>query len=549
MPVARRLGLYYVAAFFCLLLLILVSDLWRGLDHLVYKTFYLDESDQAHLHDDIVVIDIPRGRIDTDQGLKAFRERLANLLDVIAAGARPRAVILDIWFDRNDDGIGVLTKAINAVRTMEAEGHEKEVDVFRVLNLKELAFNPTRQQVMEGHSSALYEEPHLYAHTIFDEGLGVLKYDTQIPLRVEGAIEHVPAMPIRVAQALGEGVDTERSAYVLPIGPHEQVRERTVSFIHRHGATSDGYFAMPRDPKNPDGTPEQRPAPKLGEKIVLIGSLLEDMPECTTCTQSGPELLAWSLSDQLAEGSAARRPLDHVGLIFAQIVALALFTVLVYALLFHYMRRLQTKPVVLALLSIALGTAALVGLSGVALVLDIVIPVSMTLVAIVLAGALCASFAYRFLVTGVARGSGKYDVFISYSRQHADWVVKNVYEPLQTLTKPDGSRLSIFFDRDSIGLGDHFTAKYMWSIVDSKVFLAVFSEGYYEKNHCRNEMDVAYKRSVEKLLTILPLVHGAQLPAIYSHMNYVEVDNAPDFMRAVERALVSNESGQSRAAG
>ena len=79
---------------------------------------------------------------------------------------------------------------------------------------------------------------------------------------------------------------------------------------------------------------------------------------------------------------------------------------------------------------------------------------------------------------------------------------ENVYEPLAALRKPNGDKLNIFFDVKSIGIGEAFTAKYMWAIVDAKCFIPVISEDYYKKNHCKNELDCAIKRWVEKLISI-----------------------------------------------
>jgi hypothetical protein len=79
--------------------------------------------------------------------------------------------------------------------------------------------------------------------------------------------------------------------------------------------------------------------------------------------------------------------------------------------------------------------------------MNYVTPVGLTLFAIMLAGILTWQFTLKFLASGVADGSGKYDAFISYSRQQSDWVVKNVYEPLKAMRKADGTPLSVFFDR------------------------------------------------------------------------------------------------------
>jgi len=183
-----------------------------------------------------------------------------------------------------------------------------------------------------------------------------------------------------------------------------------------------------------------------------------------------------------------------------------------------------------------------------ALALKYVVPVGLTLFTIGLTGILAWHFALMFLVTGVAEGSGKYDAFISYSREHGDWVVKHVYEPLKAMRKADGSELAIFFDRAAIGPGEAFTSKYMWAIVDSRFFIPVFSDDYYGKNHTRNEMDLAYKRSVDKKIVILPIARtSSPVPEIYSHLNYLDASANPGFMEEIGRAILATPDSRDRA--
>ena len=193
-----------------------------------------------------------------------------------------------------------------------------------------------------------------------------------------------------------------------------------------------------------------------------------------------------------------------------------------------------------AWLSVGTSAVALAVVAAAALTLTYVLPVGLTLFAILLTGILAWHFALTFLVTGVTEGSGKYDAFISYSRQHGEWVVKNVYEPLKAMRKADGSELTLFFDRTEIGLGEAFTARYMWAIVDSRCFIPIFSDDYYARNHTRNEMDVAYKRSVEKKIVILPIVHTSRpVPEIYSHLNYVDAQANPRFIEEIRKVLLA----------
>jgi hypothetical protein len=78
----------------------------------------------------------------------------------------------------------------------------------------------------------------------------------------------------------------------------------------------------------------------------------------------------------------------------------------------------------------------------------------------------------------------------------------------------------------------------MWGIVDSKVFIPIMSEEYYNKNHCKNEMDLAYKRSVEKLIDIMPVVFTFKcVPPIYTHIKFFDINEEPDYMAKIKEEL------------
>ena len=98
--------------------------------------------------------------------------------------------------------------------------------------------------------------------------------------------------------------------------------------------------------------------------------------------------------------------------------------------------------------------------------------------------------------------------------------------------------MKIFFDEKSICIGEQFTAKYMWSIVDSKVFIPIISEEYYGKNHCKNEMDLAVKRSVEKLIRLMPIVFSYDcVPEAFQHINFMDVSINKDFIESIKAEL------------
>jgi hypothetical protein len=528
---ARRLSAYLLV-FVILLAGFGATDLWRYLDYLVYRTLYLDAARHVQLADNILLIDLPYRSHDSDNDPTEYRLRLADLLHLIAASGheRPQAVVLDVWISNDARGLPELTDAIRRLR----ERREGPVDVYA-------SFNPDAdgkqhaEQLWREHAQDLYRSVLTgYGHTSLNVFMGVLSYrpELQIP-SAGGTTELVWALPTRVARDMGRLDEPPGSeAVVLPVGSQEAIGHQTVAFVHSGHNTSDGTFFASRAATDPI-------VPDLDRKIVLVGSVLED--RYRDAPQAGPNLVAWALNDQLKRDSHARQPLNHPALVLGQTLFFAAFTALVFALLFKYVRRLQTMPALMACLSVCVSLAglAMAGLAAVAL--GHVTPVGLTLFAIVLAGILTWRFALTALVTGVAEGSAKYDAFISYSRQHSDWVVKNVYEPLKAMRKADGSELAVFFDRTEIGLGEAFTARYMWAIVDSRFFIPIFSDDYYARNHTRNEMDMAYKRSVEKKIVILPVARTVQpVPEIYSHLNFVDAQANPQFIEEIRKALLGD---------
>ena len=52
-------------------------------------------------------------------------------------------------------------------------------------------------------------------------------------------------------------------------------------------------------------------------------------------------------------------------------------------------------------------------------------------------------------------------------------------------------------------------------------------------------MDLAYKRYVEKLLDLVPIVFSYEaLPEIYQHINFLDKSINPEFMQNVQEAII-----------
>jgi hypothetical protein len=520
----------YLVVFVILLGGFAFTGLPHILDYFVYRTLSLDAARHIDLADNILLVDLPYRADASDNDPTDYRLRLANLLREIGGrpSDRPQAIAIDTWISNDARGLPELTDAIKGLR---ARG-PGAIEVYAVFN-PDAEGKRNAEQLWREHAQSVYRSALTgYGHTSMNLFMGVLSYQPELEIPgAAGTTELISALPTRIAIDMGRLDELSSGDFlVLPVGTEDRMRAHTVAFVHGGNSTTDGAFFTSR-------AATERVDPNLDKKIIVVGSLLEDRYK--EAPRAGPQLVAWAINDQLKRDRYARQPVTQPGLVLGQALFLAGSTVLVFALLFKYVRRLQTMPLLLACLSVGAGLAALAIVGKAALTLNYVMPVGLALFAILLADLLAWRFALTFLVTGLAEGCGKYDAFISYSHQHGEWVVKNVYEPLKAMRKADGSELAVFFDRREIRLGDPFTAKYMWAIVDSRVFIPIFSDDYYAKVHTRNEMDMAYKRSVEMKIRILPVARCTQpIPEIYSHLNFVDAQANPRFIDEIRSALL-----------
>ena len=381
----------YLLVFAILLIGFVATGLSHSLDYFVYRTFYLDGAGHIELADNILLIDLPYRANDSDNDPTEYRLRLTDLLRQIAAreSDRPQAVVLDVWISNDARGLPELTGAITGLRGRR----QGAVDVYA-------SFNPhaegkrDAQQLWREHAQDVYRSALTgYGHTSLNQFMGVLSYQPELQIPgAAGTTELMWALPTRVAIDLGR-VDEQSSgdAVVLPVGNEGKMRDHTVAFMHAGTSTTNGTFFTSR-------SASARTEVKLDKKIVVVGSLVEDRYK--DAPQAGPQLIAWAINDQLKHDRQAKQPLNKPGLVLGQTLFFAAFTVLVFALLFKYVKRLQTKPMLMACLSVGIALAALAMVGAAALTLNYVTPVGLTLFAIVLAGILAWRFALTFLVTG-----------------------------------------------------------------------------------------------------------------------------------------------------
>ena len=525
----RRL-LAPLAMFVTVMAMLALAGVHRIIDYTAFRALTHERDGALALSDEIRLVDLPypeslRARGDPT----LFRARLAELLDRLAADPAqlPRIVVLDIWFSKDDRGLAELSSAIARLEQARVRVHA--------------AFNPDAdgktdfEALMQQHARLLYEERlGGYGHTRMELRRGILSYPRELSFPSAAGTRVLPALPSVVARDLQWPDAFAGDSLVVPVGDERTVDERTSRFLHDGEQARGGRFVT-----TSGGAPA---SPDLRGAVVVVGSLAEDVR--AGAPQAGPKLLAWALDDARKGHRNARVPLDRPAMLVGLILALAVLTAMAIALLFRSVPTLQTRPAWLAAAGSAVGLAALLALSAAALALGHVVPAGLPLIAVVLTGILGWRYARKFLASGAAEGAGRWDVFISYSRAHGDWVASRLHAPLAAARTPDGRPLRIFFDRQAIGIGEAFTSKYMWAIVDSRVFVPVFSADYYGKNHCRNEMDLAYKRHVDRRLRIAPLaLEPGAVPEIYSVLNFIDVTARPDFIDELLRLVFAETEG------
>ena len=526
MVTLKRLAIYVLTFLILLITLIALTNFWKSWDYSVYKAVYADESGaSAKLSEKIAVIDIEKPQLDSNSAsLEEFRKRIINFLNTIGdrennSNEDPEAVLLDISFSSDSTKLTELRSALEKLKA-------RNIRVYAVYSMKNYFDGiPIFEMNDEMQAKVLYDSVLTGGrlHSGFELVDGLITYPSDIYLQTAFQ-DTVKVESIVKRIALDEGQSNfpqEFEQLVSPLGPIESIQKQTHQFIHNYESEGFGNF---------------EPELNIDEKFVLVGDLKHDYESDMATPRT--YFLAWALNEKIVADKIVKQPITKLGVIIGQTLFFGLFTVLVFALLFKYLKKFQTKPKILAALAFMVSLVFLFLYGLVIYSNDKVIPVGLTLISMGISAVLCWRFAHKFLVTGVAEGAQKYDVFISYSHGNSDWVKENIFEPLNDFRKPNGDKLNIFFDVKSIGIGEPFTAKYMWGIVDSKVFIPIMSEEYYGKNHCKNEMDLAYKRFVEKLIHIMPVVFSYDcVPEIYTHINFLDINVIPDYIQKIKDEL------------
>lgn len=544
----KRLAIYLITFLITLILALNLGN-WKKVDNYLVGYSNRSSEKEAIVNKDIVFVHLdqnPPGQ----SACESFFQKRRNTIDLLNAVTEqailnngPKGVVLDIWFGNDNTELDNLLAALQnlqnlgipvyAAYNINASGESVAIDHVNIDKLEEAhlvdVYNILSSGSDEKHSGSGRYHTNLYYERDMASYENDFKFHSKFFKPDSTLIE---SLFYKVVHDLGDSntmlSEEKRRGSIVPYASEKEMAMR--SYFFQPDSTLSIHSFVPYE-----GMPESQQIIDMDKKIMIVGDPKNDVVDLGNTTIPGPYVVTWAISDLLDENIRLKLPLENTSVIIGQMLFFAFFVALVFALLFKYVTWLQTKPLIIAMLSFVIVLLLLFIYYKIILTFKAVIPVGQTIVAMLVAAGLCWRFAYKFLVTGIAEGSQKYDVFISYSHgPQAEWVEKNVYEPLAAHRKPSGDKLSIFFDKKSIGIGEAFTSKYMWAIVDTKYFVPVVTDEYYKKNHCKNELDLAVNRFVEKRIKINMLAFNYEaVPEPYRTFNYIEVGKNPNFIETI----------------
>lgn len=497
-----RLGIYLIAWLLLIFITALTSqEIFIKIDRFVYSTYYSGETN-AQFQDKIILIDLPRG----DLNLEEYRIETSKLLSTINSMVtsqfksssnnnilRKPNVILDLSYGSSNDGIETLRKSVEQLKS-------NGINVYGAYTLPEDDEKIFFDTYDIDKNKTLYDSVFVGGrlHTNYNRNGCIISYNSykDIPRDTLGNMIRIESLIVRVAKdnsGIAETNFDELKNKAVPIDSIVEIfTPRTYQFTNSLNA-NNGIFKKFDETINFNGT------------FVIIGRFAVDIKDICDKSIPGPFLLASGLLNELqpvGDKKVTNEAYSDVPIQLGMAFLFGLLASVFFALIYKYLEYLQTKPLLIAFISFSIGVLLLIGLGFAFLRIGFVIRPTLPAVSMFWASFLAWRFAKKFLVTGLIKGSGKYDIFISYSFSNSDWVKKHLYYPLCELKKSDGSKLEIFFAEKNIRIGELFVSKYMKAIVNSKLFIPVMTEEYYKKNHCKNEMDLALNRKIGEFMKI-----------------------------------------------
>lgn len=293
----------------------------------------------------------------------------------------------------------------------------------------------------------------------------------------------------------------------------------------------------------------------LAGQIVLVGD--ERIDYAAGDPRSKFEMLAWAMSQSIAglHGRPYPRVLISENVMLALAIGGAMLAFAAFAFVFSLRRGKALRVASATVFGLVVPAGAIVAVvnflgSQNELYSQVGLPALAVLITVgVSLWAGIASIRGDLFVTSLQDHTTavpeRYDVFISYARtpENAAWVEEHVLGPLSRAKMPDGKALRIFFDRQSIKVGFSWYKTIVESIYGSRFFLPVYSEGYFDRPFCREEMDIAMLRQVEMGTFVLPVARVVTgIPERYVRTQFVDVSREPAFIDELIRIITGTQT-------
>ena len=484
------------------------------------------------------------------------RRRVAAFLDgLVASGKRPSAVLIDIEFDPcQSKPCGAPMESARSVLLASIRAATAKFPVY-ALEQPSVDRNDDAVAPLDPRDARIYAELSGAAHTRFtlipkSDGLWYRLCYADVPFADEaGKVQGVQSVWSMVARALmtprvfasSPACDTSH----VPLRMGAKLAAGAPAFSHFSDVRTYSGYSQFDD-----------------RSYVIVGTTRYDHPPFTD--RSGPELLAWALSNALDRGSLAGRGSYYDSqpqnvMLLLVVPAFSGLTVVAFMAIFYQLKRGRLRSLRRLLPWLCAGLAALFGLAVlVAFELWLLAShhiqpqVSLISLGIVVAAGLCGLRGFQIVldetnaIDPVAGESHDYDVFISYAHEEGAWVYEHVYLPFRDATLPDGKKLSIFFDTSSIRAGTGWQTKLSLAIDGSRFIVPVYSNTYFTKPYCRFEILRAHRKWIgagDQSRCVLPIMRGH--PTIYPTVNDIQalsLDDHPDLVQQLVAEVVERLS-------
>jgi len=493
------------------------------------------------LSSDVSIVDIDRN----PANVPAFRRRIASFLDgLVKSNHRPSAVILDVEFvPCQSNPCGEPMASARAALVASIRGADAHFPVYATeeptVGRDDFVIGP-----LDPKDPAIYRVLSGAAQTHFTsvpsaKGLFYRICYAGVPLEDAAgnvaATENVWAMVARVLmtpRVFAGSPPCDETHIPVRVGSPIAHRSR---FVYEF--TDERSFAHYADFDD--------------KTFVIVGTMQYD--KLPFNDRSGPEVLAWALSNALDEGALVGRTayydvLPQNGMLLLLIPLFSAISVLAYAALFVPLRRTRlsglrsSSPWICSAFAAAVGLTVFAAFEGWLFLSHHIQPqVSLVTLGIVLASGLSGVRGNQLLLDKSDAFDSlevpetyDYDVFVSYAHNDRDWVIEHVVRPLRAATLPGGHKLQIFFDAESIRAGTGWQTKIALAIDASRFIVPVYSSAYFSQPYCRFEILRAHRKWIRLAMAsrcVLPLMRGhPEIPAEVDDIQAVSVDDRPDIV-------------------